>query len=515
MLKLVLRNLSYYRRTNLAVVLGVGVAVAVLAGALLVGESVRASLRGLFLQRLGRASHVASAPNFFRERLADDVRAAAGFKDAGFDSACPLVVAEGLVTHEPSGRRAVAAQVYGVDARFWEFHGRAAARAPQSDEALLSPALAKELGASAGDAVVLRVEQPSDIPVESLHGRKDDVGSSARLTVRETLAASELGEFSARPTQTEVRAVFVPLASLQRSLDRAGRVNTLLFSSRGDGEAEGDAARAQSEKLNDLLRGAATLEDLGVKLRRLDGARGLALESESGLVDAGLEAAAREAARGAGMSAEPVFSYLANTIRANGREVPYSIVTAFGEDAFGRLQKASLSNEAAGRPAATFERSAVETPANVSRGDESLPPVLLNEWAARELNAKVGDAVSFEYYLWEDAGRLSTRSAEFRLAAVVPVEGEAADRDLVPEYPGITGSKSLADWDPPFPVDLSRVRPQDEDYWDAHRTTPKAFVTLARGQELWRSRFGSLTSLRLRRSEERRVGEECRARWRA
>src|SRR5687767_15000584 len=220
MLKLVLRNLSYYRRTNLAVVLGVGVAVAVLAGALLVGESVRASLRGLFLQRLGRASHVASAPNFFRERLAEDVRAGAGFAGAGFDAACPLVVADGVVTHESSGRRARSVQVYGVDARFWEFHGRAdaAARAPKRDEILLSPSLAAELGAAAGDAVVLRVEQPSDIPVESLHGRKDDVGSSARLTVRETLAASELGEISARPTQTEVRAVFVPLASLQRSL---------------------------------------------------------------------------------------------------------------------------------------------------------------------------------------------------------------------------------------------------------------------------------------------------------
>src|SRR5919205_3451465 len=121
MLRLVLRNLAYYRRTNAAVVFGVGVSVAVLAGALLVGESVRASLRGLFLQRLGRASHVASAPNFFREQLAEDVRASARFKDAGFDAACPLLVTEGVVAHEPSGRRAVSVRVYGVDARFWEF----------------------------------------------------------------------------------------------------------------------------------------------------------------------------------------------------------------------------------------------------------------------------------------------------------------------------------------------------------------------------------------------------------
>jgi putative ABC transport system permease protein len=488
MLKLVLRNLAYYRRANAAVVFGVGVAVAVLAGALLVGESVRASLRGLFLERLGRSTHVASAPNFFREALAEDVRAGAGFKEAGFDSACPLVIAEGLVTHEASGRRALAAQVYGVDARFWEFHGRpgAAARAPRGDEALLSPGLAAELGASAADAVILRVEQPSDIPVESLHGRKDDVGSSARLRVRETLPASELGEFSVRPSQTEVRAVFVPLASLQRSLDRAGRVNTILFNARGEGA---EAARAQTGKLNGLLRASATLEDLGVKLRALDEVRGLAFESEGGLISEGLEASAREAARRTGMNAEPVFSYLANSIRAGGREVPYSIVTAFGDEAFGRLLRAAETNGSA----------AVGTLSPLPAADgNGLPDVVLNEWAARELGARAGDAVTLEYYVWEESGRLSTRSADFRLTAIVPIEGEAADRDLVPEYPGITGSNSLADWDPPFPIDLSRVRPQDEDYWDKHRTTPKAFIHIARAQELWRSRFGGVTSLRLR-----------------
>ncbi|HLM57698.1 MAG TPA: ABC transporter permease, partial [Pyrinomonadaceae bacterium] len=475
MLSLVLRNLRYYWRANLAVVFGVGVAVAVLAGALLVGESVRASLRGLFLQRLGRASHVASAPNFFRERLAEDVRAAGGFAAAGFDDACPLVVGEGVVAHEASGRRAAAVQVYGVDARFWEFHGLpdAAARAPKRDEILLSPSLSRELGAAAGDAVVLRIEQPSDIPVESLHGRKDDVGSSARLTVGETLAAAEMGEFSVRPRQGEVRAVFVPLASLQRSLDRVGRVNTILFAARGEAP-EGPEARAQTEGLREVLRGAATLEDLGLKLRALDANRGLALESESGLVGDALAGAAREAAGRTRMTAEPVLSYLANSIRANGREVPYSVVTAVGEEAFGKFLN--------------------------FKAESGVPPgfVVLNEWAARELGARPGDIVSMEYYVWEDEGRLSTREAEFPVLAVVPIEGLAADRDLVPEYPGITGARSLADWDPPFPVDLSRIRPQDEDYWDRYRTTPKALVTLARGQELWRSRFGSLTSMRLR-----------------
>ena len=81
--------------------------------------------------------------------------------------------------------------------------------------------------------------------------------------------------------------------------------------------------------------------------------------------------------------------------------------------------------------------------------------------------------------------------------ASCPWPGCAADRDLVPDYPGITESLHLADWDPPFPVDLDAHPPEDEDYWDRYRTTPKAFVPLAAGQALWGHRLGRLTSLRL------------------
>jgi hypothetical protein len=52
---LLARSLAWYWRTNLAVLLGVATAVGVLGGALVVGDSVRASLRDLVLARLGNA----------------------------------------------------------------------------------------------------------------------------------------------------------------------------------------------------------------------------------------------------------------------------------------------------------------------------------------------------------------------------------------------------------------------------------------------------------------------------
>ena len=126
----------------------------------------------------------------------------------------------------------------------------------------------------------------------------------------------------------------------------------------------------------------------------------------------------------------------------------------------------------------------------------SFPPIALNDWAARDLGAKPGDLITLEYYVWKEEGRLATETAKFTLASIVPLKG-AGDRDLAPEYPGMTDSESLHDWDPPFPVDLRRVRPRDEDYWKTYKTTPKAFIPLETGQQLWGSRFGKITSIRL------------------
>src|SRR5262245_26697392 len=75
LLRLRLRNLAYHWRGNLAVLLGVVVGTAVLTGALLVGDSLRGSLRDLTLRRLGWVDAALTAPRFFREALADELKA--------------------------------------------------------------------------------------------------------------------------------------------------------------------------------------------------------------------------------------------------------------------------------------------------------------------------------------------------------------------------------------------------------------------------------------------------------
>ena len=100
---LLARNLAWYWRTNLAVLLGVATATGVLGGAALVGESVRATLRDLVLERLGNTDSIVTRNGFFREELA-----------AALQPAAPVIALDGVVEHEASGNRAVGVEVYGV-----------------------------------------------------------------------------------------------------------------------------------------------------------------------------------------------------------------------------------------------------------------------------------------------------------------------------------------------------------------------------------------------------------------
>ena len=139
-------SLRYYAGTNALVVLGVAVAVAVLAGALLVGESVRESLKQIALGRLGKTDAVITSPTFFRTALAVEIGARTPNRVA------PMIAAAGAVAHDASKRSAGRVAVYGVNDLFGQFHGLSqtgAAGAPvfpaiTGRDALISEALARD-----------------------------------------------------------------------------------------------------------------------------------------------------------------------------------------------------------------------------------------------------------------------------------------------------------------------------------------------------------------------------------
>ena len=72
--RLVLASLRHFRRTHAGVVAGSAIGAAVLVGALLVGDSVRSSLREQALARLGGVDvALVAGDRFLRPALADEL----------------------------------------------------------------------------------------------------------------------------------------------------------------------------------------------------------------------------------------------------------------------------------------------------------------------------------------------------------------------------------------------------------------------------------------------------------
>jgi ABC-type lipoprotein release transport system permease subunit len=424
----------------------------VLLGALFAGDSVKATLKRGAEERIGRVDHIfTGGDRFFRGALADELKGV---------EAAPLIMLEGTVTAQGSGRAIGKVQVLGVDERFWSLGpagplvGEAGLATPGAREFFVNDHLAGSLGLKAGDAAVLRFAKPSLLSQDAPLSGDSEEGITMRGTVGQVVGAEAFGRFSMVASQLPQATVFVPIERLQEEIGYPGKVNMLLVRNPDGREA------AQTEK---LIGDTMKLADYGVTLVDVPLAQAVEIRTERIFFD---DRVAEVVTTGF-PEAEPVVTYLANTIAAKGKEIPYSMVTGTT------------------REAAPFLPEAMQ--------DDG---IVLNDWAAADLGAAVGDEVELRYFVVAGGNRLEEASATFTVAGVVPMDGLAADRTWMPGFPGVAEAEDAKDWSPGMPLDLTRIRDQDEKYWDDHRGTPKAWVTAERGAGMWGSRWGTFTGFR-------------------
>jgi putative ABC transport system permease protein len=510
-----IRSLFYFARANLAVALGVAVATAVLTGALLVGDSVRGSLRDLTLERLGKIDQLLILDRFFRRELAEEIVAHSGTFSSDFSAASAAVVIPSATVERSGGSsaaRAAGVTVLGVEASFAKMGEGGPSKPPEAGEIVVNAALAAELSVQVGDEMIIRLAKAAQVPADSPLGRKTErLSSLAELKVVEILPDSGLARFSLSPMQTAPRNAFVNREDLAGALEVPGSANTVFVAGK---YLETPASKEAAERLRQGLK--PQLADFGLVLKRVrrtfqDGDQEVevldyfSLSSDRMMLDRRTVAVALQAFEKE--SAEPVLTYLANEIR----KIPDpNIPSASNEEPSGGIPYSTVAalDPIVGGPL-------------VDAAGKLLPPlkddeIAVNAWAANDQKLKLGDRVRVTYFNPESThGKEEEASADFRVAAILPfAEPEtgftrrkpavftvrpttANDPDLTPEVKGITDQESISDWDAPFPFEYGRIRPQDDTYWENHRTTPKAFVSLATGKKLWGSRFGEVTSVRV------------------
>jgi ABC-type antimicrobial peptide transport system permease subunit len=440
-LRLVWQSLRHYRRMHAGLFLGTALAAAILTGALLVGDSARYSLREQALARLGSVeSAIVSGDRFFSRDLVPRLQ------EALQRPVAPALLLPGMAIRSDRATESVyrlnRVQVLGVEDSFWAF-GKGAIPL-KTGEAAVDERVASALHLRPGDTFALRIEKPSllvrDAPLSS---REEEPVERFNLKVGAVVSDAQMGRFGLSANQSAPQNVFVPLADLQERVDTAGRANLMLF------EADPVSVRAAVAR-------TWKPEDVGLRIARR-GDNVLQLESDRIFLDdaIGKAAAALPTAQG-------TLTYLVNSIRKGDQFTPYSFMTA-GAHAEG------------------------------IRDDE----LVINSWLADALAAGPGDSVTVAYYELLPSNRLEERSRAFTVKEVLSVESLSLDKELVPEFPGLSNVESCADWKIGMPMDEALLKDKpNEQYWHDYRQTPKAFVTLAAGQAMWGNRFGRLTAVR-------------------
>ncbi|MDB6175133.1 MAG: FtsX-like permease family protein [Chthoniobacteraceae bacterium] len=434
---LIVRSVRFYWRTHLGVVLGAALGALVLTGSLLVGDSVKETLRRQAVLRVGHVdAALAGNDHFFRDKLAEEVA----------PDAAPVLFLRGSVARADGSGRVNQAQVLGVDNRFWklgpiplDFYS------DSTGEAAVSERLAAQLAVSNGDTLIVRVEKPGlfsrDAP---LSGEENEV-VALRVKVVRTQGDNQFGRFSLQASQVPPFTIFLPLKFVQEKLQMQGRVNLLLAKN--------------GSVLKQTVGDHWQLADAALELRPVEKTGGFDLRTGRVFLEKPVIAAAPKGV--------DVLTYLVNELRAGDKATPYSMVTAVDAAACGFLPAELADDE-----------------------------IVINQWLADDLGVGNGGHITMKYFVMGERRQLEERSHEFNVLAVLPMNEPQLNSSWMPDFPGLSDKKNCREWEPGFDIDVTRFRDKDQEYWDAHRGTPKAFINIALGQKLWANRWGDLTAIR-------------------
>jgi ABC-type antimicrobial peptide transport system permease subunit len=467
--KLLLRNLRYFRAANFAVVAGMIVATAVLTGALMVGDSVRGSLRDLAEHRLDFVDHAMASPRFIDQSFATRLAADPGFKER-FVSITPGITLKGGAAPGNGKARVAGVQISALADRYPVSRG----------QAILNPNLAAAIGHA---AVRFSVPAPDEAPRDSALARRSRADTITTFNVDKSEVARPggfLDLFNLTGGQRQTPAAWLNLKDLQDALDRADQVNLFLVAAKPSHSTPEDAA-----SLNQLISQIATLADYGLETESSADKSQTVIASKSTYIHPAIAKAAEKLASEKNVPLQQVSVYLINNI-----------------------VKEEPNNGAPTVPSKALHYALAAGINDLGSGGEKLAPdeIAVNQWTADQMGLKVGDKLRLDYYLRQSNGDLSEVRSDrpgvgliFKVAKILPMKGLGADQSLTPTYKGLTDADSIADWRPPLglTIDKKLVTKADEKYWSEYKAAPKICVSLATAEKLWGNTYGDITSLRI------------------
>jgi len=434
------RSFRFYLRSNLLLSAGSAVGALILTGALLIGFSLRESIHSIHEYRLGKTQWLLhSSSGQIRASLADSINTYLNVKTA------PILLQTGSVGVVGQNSLVHRVNIIGVDERFWEFGRSGSVLQDFRDEAaVVNSALAEKLDLKSGDQIILRFQSQGSLAMDAPFGELHNI-TSIRLPVSGIASSEEFGDFSLKSEHFLLFNVFVPLKLLQSVNNVSEMASAVIIS-------KPEISLIEHEQISAVVNKSFRLKDVGLNFRN-----DIELFSDHVFISDYLRSVIVETIP----EAVPVSAWFVNSISKGERFTPYSFVST-------PALKYSIS------------KNAIE----------------LGSWAAEDLNANIGDSLTLTYFVPAQISGLRLDSARFVVSAIHKEKLSWIDRSLMPPYPGLADAGSCTEWDPAIPVDLDKIRPKDEEYWNVYEGTPKAIINFNKASEIWDNRFGVCTAVR-------------------
>lgn len=293
---LVWRQIFYSWRRHFWLMAVIALATALIAGALILGTSVRQSLRDAAFARTGHVDWaLQSQMRWFSDEFSE-----------GFEGrALPMIQWEAFTYNAQS--QPVKVDLYGVPDEFFSFvYGRAVALAGAGPRAMLSAESLAHLGLKAGENMVIRLPQNGHFAEGLSWALNEQEILGLRLPTQEMPA--EAVAFQPNSGYSESIKVFVPRSYLAEKLEKSHRSNLLLV--------KGDATLPQRPQLADYALQCKPLETGGWEL-----------SSEQSFIPEAIE----QALDALDVPQERLFSYFVNSISHGDKQTPYSFVSGLAQ----------------------------------------------------------------------------------------------------------------------------------------------------------------------------------------
>ena len=498
---LILRNIFQYKSFYRLIALAVVIAVAVIIGSLVVGDSVRSTLIKRVEERLGKTETIIfSRYSFINDTILENLDCHSALDAESPDKSVGLRVKPTMTEHKKGLRVKPAMTEHKKGLRvkpamttrgvllsngFVSVSGKLIPVMVWGTDDLeiekgrikINQALYNEIKTSQTKDIVLRLPSAGMVPIGSMYVT-DTYTTSLRLELESIISVEQGGNINLKNEQIIPFNVFVNREELGEAMDTHGKINLILSDriiSKDDFASVWNYAFSGlnvNADCHSALDAESTEKSVGLRVKpaMTEHKRGLRVKPAMTVVsdrifiqDKVVETLCKNDS-----ASNRIYSYLANSINTqfsilnSQLSIPYSFITAVD------YYEGQLLNP-----------------------DE----IILSDYAARRLNAKLHDTISVSFFVSRQFKTLIEDSVSLRVSKIVPLKDLQSDKTLVAEFPGLSNVERCTDWDSDLPINMKLITDEDEDYWAKYKNTPKAIVPYSSLAPRWGNAYGSATAL--------------------